>query len=61
MLNANRKMYKMSNILESEDTEIQGLELSWKPLYQFYFGKFLLGTSHRAYAERSEMISDFGD
>lgn len=61
MLNANKKMYKMSNSLESEDTEIQGLELLWKPLYQFYFGKFLLGTSHRAYAERSEMISDLGD
>jgi Zn-dependent protease with chaperone function len=61
MLNANKKMYKMSNSLESEDTEIQGLELLWKPLYQFYFGKFLLGTSHRAYAERSKMISDLGE
>lgn len=60
VLSANRKMYELFHSLETEDAGFQGLERLWKPFYQFYFGDFLLGTSHQEYTERNKTISDFG-
>jgi hypothetical protein len=59
LVSANKKMYELFHSLETENTGFQGLEKLWKPFYRFYFGDFLLGTSHQEYAERNKMISDF--
>ncbi|WP_133305077.1 M56 family metallopeptidase [Halonotius pteroides] len=59
VLKANRKMYKLYHDFKTQDAELHGFERLWKPFYEFYFGEFLLGTSHNIYKERIEMISDF--
>lgn len=61
VLSANKKMYKLFHSWETTDSEIRGFERFWKPFYRFYFGDFLMGTSHRVYTERREIISDFGE
>jgi len=59
VIQAVKKMYELRNSFELREDDPGRFERVWKPFYRFYFGDFLLSTSHKSYSERRKMIAGF--